>query len=202
VDRAPLYRVMEAFQTPSLQWIQTNGDWTYMPPAMAAGYKVTNFYRELAGWNGRESPKPYISVCPNPAPPELQKVRQWQGMWLCQDPRNEYAYVDFGDGATAPCAASGTGGDLSVRCSTTRTGTLVVQENSWTGWLAWQDGISVGVTPASSSDYWLKVLAPAGEHTYSFRYRPWDVWMGLGVTLIGLILLVVLWVRADPKPVE
>jgi hypothetical protein len=40
---------------------------------------------------------------------------------------------------------------------------------------------------------WLSVAAPAGTHHYEFRYRPWDVPVGAGLTLIGLALAVWVW---------
>jgi hypothetical protein len=46
------------------------------------------------------------------------------------------------------------------------------------------------------------VLAPGvalgltGKHTYHFRYRPWDVWVGISLSLLGIILSLILWFRA------
>ncbi len=201
VDRTPQYEVIAGYWVPSTQWVQVP-DWVFVPPALSAGYKVTNFYREIAGFARRESPKPYLAVCSDPIPPEVEKVRQWQGQWLCQNPQNEYAYVDLGDGTMSPCNASGTGGDLTVHCKTDRDGILVVEENSWTGWSVWRDSTPAALIPASSSAYWLRTNAPSGDHTYDFQYRPWDVWVGLAVTIAGIVLAASLWFRADPKPVE
>ena len=43
----------------------------------------------------------------------------------------------------------------------------------------------------------LEVIAPAGEHTYQFRYQPWDVFLGLALSLIGVILSIYIW-RTNP----
>jgi uncharacterized membrane protein YfhO len=68
-------------------------------------------------------------------------------------------------------------------------GKLVVKENTWTGWKAWVDGERVPLI----GEQWLEVNAPAGEHTYLFRYRPWDVPLGIALSIVGVIMCVYLW---------
>jgi hypothetical protein len=67
----------------------------------------------------------------------------------------------------------------------TASGTLIVQENNWSGWYASRDNQPIEL----SADQWLTVSAPAGPHHYEFRYRPWDVAVGLLLSAIGLGLI-------------
>ena len=50
-------------------------------------------------------------------------------------PDVEYAYIDTGVDSI-PCRANATGGNIDVECETDRAGTLIVQENNWSGWYA------------------------------------------------------------------
>jgi uncharacterized membrane protein YfhO len=99
-------------------------------------------------------------------------------------------------GAVAACQAAGRGGDLTVVCENSAPGQLFVQENYWTGWRAWLNGARVPLL----DDRWLKVDAPAGRNTYTFRYQPWDVPAGLVITLAGLAACAYLWWRDRGRP--
>jgi hypothetical protein len=84
------------------------------------------------------------------------------------------------------------GGYIDVECDSEAAGTLVVYEYSWSGWTARRDGQALMLGPGP----WLNVFAPAGTHHYEFRYRPWDVPLGLVLSLAGMVLCVWLWMRA------
>jgi len=58
-----------------------------------------------------------------------------------------------------------------------------VRENRSSGWQAWRDGVPA---PIQATDAWLPVPAPVGAHRYRFRYQPWDVPLGLLLTLLGV----------------
>jgi uncharacterized membrane protein YfhO len=84
-------------------------------------------------------------------------------------------------------------------CNNPTAGTLVVKENNWTGWRATLDTQPVSL----KHDDWLSISLPAGEHQISFRYRPWDVPLGIGLSLLGIILSIVLWVKKESRsPIE
>jgi uncharacterized membrane protein YfhO len=68
-------------------------------------------------------------------------------------------------------------------------------EHYWTGWKAWQDGKNFSLTPAE----WLTVETKAGAHGYSFRYRPWDVWVGITLTLSGIAGCIFFWRKPSEK---
>jgi len=75
----------------------------------------------------------------------------------------------------------------------------IVYENQWSGWSATRDGRPSALGPGQ----WLTTAAPMGlHHYYAFRYRPWDVFLGLGLTLLGLLLAARLWVSRPAPAVE
>ena len=45
---------------------------------------------------------------------------------------------------------------------------------------------------------WLSLEAPAGGHSFQFRYQPWDVIIGIFLSLIGALLSIYFW-RSVPK---
>jgi uncharacterized membrane protein YfhO len=109
----------------------------------------------------------------------------------------EYAYVDTGDHST-PCRANAIGGNIDVDCQNDRAGILIVKENNWSGWYASRDGKPLALADAQ----WLSVSAPAGQHHYEFRYRPWDVPLGLLLSLAGIGLAITLWMRSSRRKPE
>jgi len=41
----------------------------------------------------------------------------------------------------------------------------------------------------------LSTEVPAGDHTVYFRYRPWDVWAGLLISVAGVVMAIVYWIN-------
>jgi uncharacterized membrane protein YfhO len=76
---------------------------------------------------------------------------------------------------------------FDVTCASDTGGLLVVTENPFSGWKAKIDGKPARLV---LHDNWLALNVPAGNHTYQFRYRPWDVPVGMLLTLCGLGLIV------------
>jgi hypothetical protein len=74
---------------------------------------------------------------------------------------------------------------IDVTCSASSVGTLIVHENQWRGWQLWVDGERRDLI----TDRWLSTPAEAGAHAYQFRYRPWDVLLGLLVTISGFAFI-------------
>lgn len=54
-----------------------------------------------------------------------------------------------------------------------------------TDWTASVDGRSAEIVNNNS---WISVPIPAGTSTTELRFRPWDFWVGLAMTIMGLIL--------------
>jgi hypothetical protein len=182
------YEVVNGVRTESAQWVAMPfGEHYWAPLAAEAGVKLTNVVRP-SDWRGRKAPGPFISASRQPEPSTTAVFSQ-HGVYVTRDVTNEYAYVQAGV-ETRPCKAEARGGHIDVDCSGDIPGTLVVRENAWTGWSVRRDGERVALQRAGD---WLATQAPAGEHTYQFRYRSWDVVLGSIMTLLGVVLAVVLW---------
>ena len=83
---------------------------------------------------------------------------------------------------------------MEVRTKSTRAGFLVTSDAYYPGWRASVDGRAVWLYRA---DYAIRgVLVPAGEHTVRFEYRPRSFFLGAGISLLSLLLLLGLAVRA------
>jgi hypothetical protein len=163
------------------------GEHFWSPVAGEAGVKLTKVVRP-SDWRGREVPEPFISASRQREPSGTAVFSQ-HGVYVSRDERNQYAYVQAG-AEIWPCEAEARGGHIDVHCYGGKAGTLVVRENAWTGWSARRDGERVALQREGD---WLATQAPAGEHTYQFRYRPWDVALGSVLTLVGALLAVVLF---------
>ncbi len=186
-----VYDVIGSLRTPGLEWVSTPfGEHYWVEPALDAGLKLTNVVYP-AMWGGRDNPPPRLIVNRTEV-----SVAGWEPIGNLADLftyRNSgvnYAFVNLG-GLVTPCNAAGGWGQIEVTCDLAAPGQLTVQENMWTGWKAWVDG-----KPAPMLDEtWLTVDALAGKHTYTFRYLPWDVPLGLALTLGGVALCIILWYR-------
>jgi uncharacterized membrane protein YfhO len=153
--------------------------------------KISNGFRTWS-WKNREDPpinQEVSSDVIDPATPNL--IRVYKGLNYLSHFENEYAYIQSGNQKIA-CKAEAIGGNIDVVCPESAKGKLIVYENNWTGWYAWVDQ---NRTPLLHSN-WLSTDAPAGKHTYHFRYRPWDVWAGIFLSIFGIGLSMVLWFRA------
>jgi hypothetical protein len=179
-------------QTDVSEWVNIPfGDHEWMIPGSDMNLKISNAIRAWS-WKDRQDPPVFqeaMNSSVDPATPNLIRV-VGETNYLSHF-ENEYAYIQSGDQKVA-CKANAVGGNIDVQCPLSPKGQLIVYENNWTGWYAWVDRTSV---PLLSSD-WLSTDAPAGKHTYHFRYRPWDAWLGVFLTVSGIVLSIVLWVRA------
>jgi hypothetical protein len=192
-DNERVYQAAAAWESTALEWVSPPfGEHAWVEAASTLGIKLTNVVWPW-DWEGRTYPLPRLEATRGNVPPDTELLATADGVSTFLHPDQHYAYVDL-DGRVIPCEATGSGGDLSVRCTTDRPGELTVQENAWTGWRARQDDQPVELLPGS----WLRTQAPAGEHVYRFRYLPWDVPVGLALTLAGVALAVLLWVKAKP----
>ncbi|CAG0932970.1 hypothetical protein TFLX_02832 [Thermoflexales bacterium] len=189
-----VYQTLQLVAQPTTQWIELiYGEQFWTPAALDADMKLAKSIRPW-DWRERDLPQPFIQATRNPQEVVTTSVNylgQVGELLLVKHPHNEYAYVDTGQ-QQVPCAATALGGNIDVECTTEVAGKLLVTENSWTGWQAYRDGTPVTL----DNERWLSVAAPAGSHRYEFRYRPWDVWVGLLLTLVGVALCLVWWIRS------
>ena len=92
---------------------------------------------------------------------------------------NQYATSSSG----GTCTAQGEAGRVDVTCDAPESGTLTVQENAFDGWHATVNGESVDI---AGGQQWLSFEIPAGPSSIELRYQPWDFWIGLFASLLGI----------------
>jgi hypothetical protein len=192
--RGDVQAVLRALHTPDLQWVEPPfGEHFWIEPAVGMGLKLSPGIMTWQ-WKGRALPKPYLEASRTGPPVGGVQVEEAEGIPIYRHEDQVYAFVRAEE-ETIQCHAFGIGGDLLVECSNHREGRLLVTENSWTGWYAWRDGERTALL----EDRWLSVDAPAGEHTYRFRYLPWDVPLGVFVSLLGIALCIWQWIQHPPS---
>jgi hypothetical protein len=72
-------------------------------------------------------------------------------------------------------------------------GLLVLSELDYPGWEAFVNGEKVSIS--SYHELFRSVRLEPGENHVVFRYRPWTVFIGAGVTFLSLVILGFLWWR-------
>ncbi|MCA0457798.1 MAG: YfhO family protein [Chloroflexi bacterium] len=75
-------------------------------------------------------------------------------------------------------------------------GVLVLSDQYYPGWEAAVDGQSVSITRAFTA--LRAVCVPAGEHTVTFVYRPMSLILGLALTVVGWLVVSVVWFIRKP----
>jgi hypothetical protein len=188
--------VAARWSTPSLEWVQPPwGEHGWIELAMEQGLKLSAVWLPWR-WEGREPPPPRIEATRAAAPEG--SVYQWtaEGIDTYLHEATHYASIR-GDDEVIACTATGMAGDITVHCPNSPGGDLIVEENSWSGWRAWVDGEPVELLEGDR----LRVRVPEGQHELRFRYLPWDVPLGLLMTISGVVVSVWLWRKAEtPLP--
>lgn len=181
--------VINEMKTSSSQWIQHDIQkhlWTKI--LLENGFKLTNTWRPWF-WKDHESPFPYKSFANKFENLDHKDVYAvYDEIEVMIHKNNQYSNV-ISNEITTPCFSKATGGLITVNCSNTEPGTLVVQENQWDGWTVKIDGTPAELLPGR----FLSVLAPSGSHLYEFRYKPWDVRIGMALTFLGIILAIYIY---------
>jgi len=175
--------VVNALKTPGLEWVNVPfGEHFFVTPAIGADLKLSGDFFRTWHWKDRPIPQPVLEANRNGPPGGMVEQSIVEGIHIhAPVERQEYAAIVHADGSRTACTARGTGGDIDVSCAATQGGALVVEENSWAGWRAEVDG-----KPAELLDGgWLSVNTQEGSHTYAFRYRPWDVPLGIVLFVVG-----------------
>jgi hypothetical protein len=183
-----VYQLLEGLETPGLQWVQPPfGEHFYIEPAVRMGLKLSPGIMTWR-WEDRDFPPAVLEANRSGPPPgPVKQVTILDGIPVYAREGETYAAV-IDEGTQQPCVAVGAGGQITVKCDTALPGMLVVKEYMYSGWKAWLDGEQVSLI----GDQWLEVSAPTGEHTYEFRYQPWDVPFGIFLLFVGIALSV--WV--------
>lgn len=190
LDAAQMVAILK---TESAQWVAPPIEHYRMPPLLEHGLKVTRIYRPVNP-KDRQPPAPNIEFFQGEGDPSTPGYLGNVGpIGFVQRAENQYASVATG-GASIPCQAVANLGHIDVTCTASEAGILTVTENASPGWQAYQGGASISLR----NDPWLSVEAPAGEHHFEFRYKPWDVPLGLGLTGLGVLLAISSWLRNPP----
>ena len=191
----PIYQLLDGLRTQELAWVNPPfGEHFYIEPAVAMGLKLSPGVMSWR-WEGREYPIATLEANrAGPPPGPTVQVNLLDGVPIYQRTDQPYAAVYAGGEIVAVCLANGRGGSIDVRCENETPGVLIVKENMWSGWKAWRD--EDGRVELLHWQ-WLEARAPAGEHVYYFRYRPWDVPLGIALSVVGLILCFNVWRKDD-----
>jgi len=176
-------QLLDALKLPDLQWVNPPfGEHFFIERATSRDMKMYVGIRRWY-WRGRTAPEPVLEANRSGAPQGMTLSQTVAGIGIYAAPGREYASVTSELGNRSVCKATGSGGDIDVSCTSPQGGILTVTENSWSGWGATVDGRKVELTPSR----WLSVRVPAGTVQISFRYRPWDVPVGIAFMFLGML---------------
>ena len=191
-----VFQILDALHTPDLQWVNAPfGEHYFQAAAVSKGLKLASGIRTW-NWRGSSSPEPVLEADRQGAPVGMTRLRTVADVPIHQaGPGREYATVSHDDGGRTICKATGTGGNIDVVCETPQAGVLTVRENQWSGWKAELAGSRAQLL----SGQWLAVNLPKGSHVLRFRYRPWDVVVGVVLSAIGVILALYLGLRPERR---
>jgi hypothetical protein len=182
------YGLIGSTQLAGKQWLGVPfGESELVVVALQSNLKVTDVVRPWH-WKEKEVPAKHFEFTRHAS--ENDNQAPVLGLYTQTHPDIQYAGVRS-DGGLQPCAATAVGGRIDVTCTTASAGELVVMENAWSGWRVWRDGHPAGLLPGQ----WLSTAALAGEHRYEFRYHPWDVPLGMVLSLLGVAWAAWLWLR-------
>ncbi len=192
-----IQQMVQALRTPDLQWVSPPfGELFWRETLVRAGLKLNN---ATMGWGLRDRPppEPQIMGVRGTPPPDYRQVTIANGAAVAiSGPGREYAAVTHPDQSRTVCTARGRAGNVDVTCNLDQPGILTVEENAFSGWRAILNGQPVSLREAR----WLSLELSSGAQTIEFRYRPWDVSLGLGLMVVGLALAAYLLWRGDPTP--
>ena len=174
-----------AIPNPGSAWVQppsSSHQWTV--ELIEGGHKVTNIFRPWH-WEYRQNPPPsYQAFSPEEEILSGEIIAMVDEIRVVEYSDVFYAYIQSGVDELIPCTADSRGGYIDVHCSTQKPGRLILRENAFPGWLAYRDGEKIELV----GDIDIEVVAPQGDHYYTFRYYPFDVLFGLSLTLVGIVL--------------
>jgi hypothetical protein len=191
-----LWHIAEQMKTKYTAWVSFPfGEHFWMIPGLDSGLKIGQGIYHWK-WKSRDFPPSTLEGTRDPVDQTAPTFQaQIFGINIIEHPDVSYAFILSGD-QEIPCNAKSIGGNIDMTCSSSLPGTLVVSENSFSGWTAKIDGKSTHLIPYK---YWLAVKAPPGSHTYQFRYRPWDVPLGIALTVIGIFIIIWMLYLKDKK---
>lgn len=194
-----IYEILAILKTEQLQWVEPPfGEHAFIEPALSMGLKLSPGIMTWS-WHRHEYPPAYRTVSREGTPPgNVELLGDINGLMVYKNADAEYASIQTVE-ENYPCSAYGSDGDIRVICDSDTSGSLVLKEYKWTGWYVWKDEKP---TSLEFDETWLKVHAPAGKHTFIFRYLPWDVPLGVTLWICGLIACIFFWKQKANKQRE
>jgi hypothetical protein len=206
IDLYPrMNEVIATLKTPDLQWVSTPfGEHFWDAAAISQGLKLSEAQRPW-DWSNRSTPLAVLAAARGGPPPGLnpEVLSAIDDIAIyASPPEQRYATVLHADGNRTICVAQGKGGDIEVECNLAQPGRLTVLEHSWSGWSATLNNNGQPLL----DDPWLALDLPAGVQQVSLRYRPWDVPIGMLLSLLGIGLAAIYGLRSNkserPSPVS
>jgi len=82
---------------------------------------------------------------------------------------------------------------IAIRTDLASPGWVLLTDTAYPGWVADIDGTPAPILTADVQ--FRAVEVPAGTHTLTFRFRPRSVWWGIGLSVLGLLLAVTLFME-------
>ena len=199
----PLYviQALDANKPTEIEWVAVPwGENFWIEPAVARGYKLSLDYLRTWQWKDHSAPNAEKEFSVESNKPGMSLVNMTANVYYYEIlDAAPYASLIHPDGDMLTCHAQGSGGYITVLCDQSEVGVLIVQENHFSGWRAWVNGERV---PLRTDTQWLSVDVPPGETTIQFRYQPWDVPLGLALSVMGVGLSVWLWRKDKNYPMD
>lgn len=189
-DLTEMNEIFALLQTDDLQWVQTvwgEGYWSIW--ARQHHLKVAWFWQP---WLKGTSPPPAtLETVRGSDPPDWadEEIGTVGDLTVYSRANTWYAAATLEDGSIVPCNASGWGATLQISCNLSAPGRLRVYEINVPGW---QATVSDQELPVISDQGWLGIDIPAGESTTKLQFRPWNFWLGLALSILGICVAAVL----------
>jgi hypothetical protein len=96
---------------------------------------------------------------------------------------NPYARILTNGGHELTCAANGRGGHIQIHCPGGSSGTLLVSERAFPGWVAAVDGEQAVVDLDGA---WLEIDVPNGASVIDLTFNARLFWVGVALSAIGI----------------
>jgi len=184
------FSTLNALKTIDAQWVNPPyGEQFFAEPAIAMGLKISPGIMPWS-WRDRETPRPFLEASREDGWDDYQLISDVHGTGIYANPNEIYASILTDQGNVIPCSAKGIGGIIEVYCDSENNGVLTIKENYFSGW---QVQINEKQANILKEEYWLATQAPAGKNVYVFKYLPWDVPLGIILSLFGIFLCTWLW---------
>lgn len=125
------------------------------------------------------------------APPaSFRRVERVGRVWIAW--LDAAPYATLGSGA-APAAVQADDGEIVITLENKKREHVMIQETWDPGWAATIDG-EPAAGPAAHGLF-MASWVPEGRHVLVLRYRPWHVGIGLGLSLIGVVVAILVLTR-------